>query len=298
MNQKHQVMTEDEKYDLFFENVWKNKPYSIDLQKFEEIVKAYEEGKITFCRYPEAISNWLKEGSRPLKSAALLLKGCPRTVSEIREIYAYSDISRNDGLEQEEILEAWAKAAGIWIDNPEQYFSEISSYMDSGSECLVYYDSNRPVVHKIMTLKNYNVPKLAIDRIVIHNYLFVSTELSITGFSRDKNGNFVILVNQPLAYGRRSTQEERDGLMKSLHFKSTNNGCGVNFENDDLFVGDLHEENIMVVDSENEIIDFYVIDSDCRINSPSLGENGKFSIPDYSKLPPKHDSSTDQGFSW
>lgn len=60
---------------------------------------------------------------------------------------------------------------------------------DFGTESEVYFDVNNQTVRKLISLKHYNVLRIALDRIIIHNALFPDTCLKLIGFGRnEKNG--------------------------------------------------------------------------------------------------------------
>jgi len=150
--------------------------------------------------------------------------------------------------------------------------------LDYGTESAVYFDIEDRAVWKLISLKHYNVLRLALDRIIIHNAIFPASALVVKGFGRNKDGQFVVIVRQNYIVGTVVTEEERRAFMTGMGFVETgfDYGMGFNYNNDEIYIGDLSPLN--VIKGETGI---HVIDADCRLNVPSLGCGGKYKIPQY-----------------
>lgn len=181
-----------------------------------------------------------------LCQAAIICRGCPRTESESREIYCTDDLA-GDGIIQQSLIEDWAKRRGVWFDNAEEYLQKISQIRDDGTESAVFFDIANQLVRKLISLKYYNVVRLALDRLIIHNALFPTSSLKVLGFGRDSLHRFVIVVEQPYVRGRGVTEDERLEFMTSMGFEDAgmDYGMHLNYKTDTLYIGDLNEFNVL-----------------------------------------------------
>lgn len=71
---------------------------------------------------------------------------------------------------QEQLIEQWAKASGIWVDNSEQLLiSTFGPMIAQGAEAKVYYrEGDTSVVKERASI--YSTTQKALDAIVLHNY--------------------------------------------------------------------------------------------------------------------------------
>ena len=275
-NTSSRVVSESSrKLDFLNQKIWEE-GFSADiLSALGLISKEVYDGTTIFERFPQAVQSGLSQGSEVLCAAAIICRGCPCTESEVRPIYRTDDLI-GDGRIQEQIVEAWARIVGCWFEQAELFLSSISQISDKGTESLVFFDVTKRCVRKAISLIHYNVLRLALDRIVIHNALFQNSFLKVFGFGRNTKGEFVILVEQPYIEGGIVTEEERLILMSKLGFVEAGEDFGMhlNYRTDDLYVGDLNEYNLIKGESE-----IHIIDADCRLNVPSLGCDGHYLIP-------------------
>lgn len=262
------------KLDFLNQNIWDEGLNAENLSNLEILSKEVKNGTTLFERFPQAVQSGLSAGSEVLCSAAIICRGCPCTESEIRPIYRTDDLI-GDGRVQEQIVEAWARVAGRWCEHAESHLASMCQISDSGTESKVYYDVTKRRVLKAISLVHYNVLRLALDRIVIHNALFQNSALKVFGFGRNEKGAFVVLVEQPYVEGGVVTEEERMALMKNLGFKEAGEDYGMhlNYYTEDLYVGDLNEYNLIKGE------EIHIIDADCRLNVPTLGCGGQYVVP-------------------
>ena len=206
--------------------------------------------------------------------ASIICRGCPRTESEARQIYDTDDLLGEAHI-QEHLVESWARLSRVWIDYPEAFLENLCFLQDKGSESVVYFDVEKRIVYKLISLKHYNVLRLALDRIIIHNTLFPETAMEVIGFARDSSQNFVTVVTQPYIIGDLITEEERISFMHGLDFDDAgmDYGMHLNYKTDTLYVGDLNEFNVIKGESG-----LNVVDADCRLNVPTLECDGKYII--------------------
>jgi len=257
--------------------IWENGFTASTLTELSYLAEEVKNGNQVFERIPQAQLPSLSQGSKVLCEAAIICRGCPPTESESRELFDYKDIPR-DGIIQKQLVEVWAKARRLWFENPERLLSKRSVALDYGTESAVYFDIEDRAVWKLISLKHYNVLRLALDRIIIHNAIFPASSLVVKGFGRNKDGQFVVIARQNYIVGTAVSEDERRVFMTSMGFVETgfDYGMGLNYNNDEIYIGDLNPLN--VIKGENGI---HVIDADCRLNVPTLGCNGKYIIPQF-----------------
>ena len=179
---------------MLFVEVWES------LRDLNFLAEDIKNGAAVFERIPQAQQSGLSKGSEILCAAAIICRGCPRTESETRPIFDTDDLIGEASV-QEFLVETWARLSGVWFDEPEDYLDNLCSLQDHGTESVIYFDIDQRTVYKLISLKHYNVLRLALDRIIIHNALFPETCLTVKGFARDKNGLFVVVVQQPYVEG-------------------------------------------------------------------------------------------------
>lgn len=263
------------KLDAIGQDIWNFGFNDLILQHLDILSKEVSNGTTVFERIPPQQLSGLSAGSEILCAAAIICRGCPCTESETREIYCTDDLA-GEGIEQIILVEEWARRKSVWFDNPEQYLEDKSIVRDYGTESVVYFDVENKVVYKLISLKHYNVLRLALDRIIVHNAIFPDSALKVIGFGNDEAGRFVVMVKQPYISGNGVSENERMVFMAKLGFTEAGGDYGMhlNYKTDDLYVGDLNRFN--VIKGEYGI---HVIDADCRLNVPTLGCGGKYIMP-------------------
>ena len=255
--------------------IWDSGFTTETLTALAKLTEEVNNGTTLFERIPQAQQPGLSKGSEILIAAAIICRGCPETESEKREIYRTSDLI-GDGRIQETFVENWARIVGCWFDDARLYLSSISQVYDIGTESTVFFDVPHRLVRKFITLKHYNVLRLALDRVIIHNAIFPSAYMRVFGFGRDEAGSFGLLIEQPYVEGIIVPEEERADFMHKMGFFDAGEDFGMhlNYRTKDLYIGDLNEYNILKGESG-----IHVFDCDCRLNVPSLGCGGTFVFP-------------------
>ena len=264
------------KLDALNQAIWETGFTIQTLTELSRIVQEIHHGTTLFERIPQAQQPGLSKGSSILTSAGIICRGCPGTESEVREIYHTDDLI-GEGLIQERLVEVWAKIVGCWFESPELYFSSLSEMKDFGTESEVYFDVDTRAVRKLISLKHYNVLRLALDRIIIHNAIFPDSSLTVLGYGRNMHGQFVVLAEQPYCAGISASEKERREFMYDLGFKDAgvDFGMHLNYRTEDLYIGDLNDYNVI-----KGMSGIHVIDADCRLNTPTLGCGGTYRIPE------------------
>ena len=256
--------------------IWENGFTTETLRDLSLIAKEVYNGTTLFERIPQAQQSGLSRGSALLCAAAIICRGCPGTESEKREIYRTADLI-GEGSVQETLVETWSRIVGCWYDDARLYLSSISQAYDFGTESTVFFDTAHRLVYKFITLQHYNVLRLALDRIIIHNAVFPSAYMRVIGFGRNEDNQFGILIEQPYIEGSVVTEEERASFMHNLGFEDAGEDYGMhlNYKTDNIYIGDVSEYNLLK--HPNGAI--FVFDCDCRLNTPNLGCGGKWLIP-------------------
>lgn len=246
---------------------------SESLTVLDNLIKDIENGKVTYKRFPQEASGGMYKGGATNATASILLssnesssRNAPLSVSE-----RYERDKRQQPI-QERIVESWAKAKGIWHDNLDTI--EGKELFAEGGEAKVFANDGDTNVIKILSTEYFITPQFALDRITLHNTLFPEAALKITGFGRNSKGEFQFLVEQPFIQGTYATQAEIDKFITKAGFTKSTKDKGNTFITDDLYVSDLHDENVIKTPNGNLI----VIDADIRLNTPELNRNGKYVI--------------------
>lgn len=263
------------KLDFLNQRIWNNGFTTETLHLLRQTATEVKNGTTVFERIPQKQQPGLSRGSQILCEATLICRGCPGTESETREIYRTEDLI-GDGRIQETLVENWARITGCWYDDARLFLSSISQAYDYGTESTVFFDVTKRLVRKFITLKHYNVLRLALDRVIIHNAIFPNSALRVFGFGRDENGVFGILVEQPYIEGSIVPEEERVAFMSKMGFSEAGEDYGMhlNYKTDELYIGDLNDYNMLKGNSG-----IHVFDADCRLNVPSLGCGGIWIVP-------------------
>ncbi len=95
---------------------------------------------------------------------------------------------------QEQLIEKWAKAARLWVENSEEILTNaLGPMIAQGAEAKVYYrEGDTSVVKERASI--YSTTQKALEAITLHNYLFPETAMHVIGFTRDSDGLFRIIL--------------------------------------------------------------------------------------------------------
>ena len=148
---------------------------------------------------------------------------------------------------QEECVEQWARAKGIWFSNPEKVFTSVYGPMIAqGAEAKVYYKPGDTSVIK-ERCSIYSTLEKALEAIVLHNALFPETQMTTIGFTRDAEGLFRIILTQPyIDCQRLATKAEIDEMVDAKGFCDNGDGNGVNYISNRLHLEDMHPANVFI----------------------------------------------------
>lgn len=172
-----------------------------------------------------------------------------------RSIESGGDVAKSKGspanweidAKQEELVQQWAKAKGLWFSNPEKLLTSVYGPMIAqGAEAKVYYKTGDTSVVKERT-SIYSTLSKAFEAIVLHNALFPETPMSVIGFTRDSDELFRIILTQPyIGCKRLATKEEIDKMVAAKGFRDNYNGNGVNYIGNRLYLEDMHPANVFI----------------------------------------------------
>lgn len=156
---------------------------------------------------------------------------------------------------QEQMIEQWAKATGLWVEDSERILIEtFGPKIAQGAEAKVYYHAGDPSVVKERA-SIYATTQKALDAIALHNYLFPETAMHVIGFTRDSDGLLRIILTQPYVRCRRlATKAEIDEMVAAKGFRDNRNGEGVNYISDRMALEDMHPANVFIDEVTNKPI--------------------------------------------
>jgi len=160
-------------------------------------------------------------------------------------------------------------SSSVWFDNLDNAVQG-KKQIGEGGEAKVFYDGNGTVT-KLITTEYFITPQFALDRITLHNTLFPEAPLTLKGFGRNKDGQFVFVVDQPFIEGTTPTMQEIQEFMENAGFKKTTEK-GNTYTNESVYLSDLHDENVIKTPQGNLV----VIDVDARLNTAELGKGGTY----------------------
>ena len=148
---------------------------------------------------------------------------------------------------QERLIEAWAKAAGLWFEHSDSIIQKnFGPKIAQGAEAMVYYKEGDTSVAKERT-SIYSTTQKALDAIALHNSLFPETAMRVIGFTRDSDGLLRIVLTQPyIRCLRLATKDEIDAMVAEKGFRDNWQGQGVNYISDRLALEDMHPANVFI----------------------------------------------------
>ena len=247
------------------------------INDFNNLLTQIQDGKIIFRRTTEESRPYSSSSSEAHVGASLLIRGETRTGEEERgDSSAEYDREAAEGREQERLIEAWAKANDLWLNDYagpdgkkaptlEDLLRSQWVYWNQGSEAEVYiYDE--PTVLKSINLSHVNDnPGNFLDRIALFNNYYPETALEIVGFGRDSLGHFRIIAFQSFIAGNELTDAELEEFLKALPMKDL--GTWYETEDGQAQFSDLSNYNILKDKDGN----YFVIDADVVYNTPDRG---------------------------
>ncbi|MCF0204040.1 MAG: hypothetical protein HUK12_01850 [Muribaculaceae bacterium] len=238
------------------------------LSKLDDYAEQFITGGIIYKRFSPQEQHGCAQGGATHVIASILAGA--EVAADSSTASGSSDFKREEqcAKTQAERIEAWAKKTGCWLDSVDERIQAMfGKQIAEGGEAHVY--DNGSTLIKTIGLDYYIQPLLALDRISLHNTWFPETRLTVLGFGRTTQGDFVIIVEQPYIQGEPMTDEEIADFAISLGF-TIKNPRNWTFVTPDIYLSDLHDENV-IRSAEGNI---FVIDCDIRINTAELRQGG------------------------
>lgn len=188
------------------------------------------------------------------------------------------EFDAKEGKEQERRLEAWAKAADLWLndykdssgkkaDTLEDLLNSQWHYLNIGSEAEVYVYDDTTVLKSINLSHTNDNPKKLLDRIALFNMLFPTTAMEVVGFGRDSLGHFRVIVTQPYVEGSELTEEDLKEFHKKYKLEQINGWFKTKYPG--ILITDLSPSNI-IKDKNDK---YHIIDADIIFDESAKSEN-------------------------
>jgi hypothetical protein len=222
---------------------------SSTLHLIDEYINDIENGRTNFSRFNEQEHAGLCKAGAPLIGASIIACYARRSITASCNAEGREGSPFNWEIDekQEQLIEQWAIAAGLWFDNSDTILQKnFGPMIAQGAEAKVYYREGDPTVTKERT-SIYSTTEKALDAIVLHNYLFPETAMNTFGFTRDSDNLLRIILTQPYVRCQRlATKEEIDNLVFEKGFRDNWSGQGVNYISDRLALEDMHPANVFI----------------------------------------------------
>ncbi len=219
------------------------------LKLIDEYTNAILNGRTNLTRFNQQEHAGLCTAGAPLIGAYVVCDYARRSIESGGDVAESKGSPANWEIDakQEELVQQWAKAKGLWFSNPEKLLTSVYGPMIAqGAEAKVYYKTGDTSVVKERT-SIYSTLSKAIEAIVLHNALFPETPMSVIGFTRDSDELFRIILTQPyIGCKRLATKEEIDKMVAAKGFRDNYNGNGINYIGDRLYLEDMHPANVFI----------------------------------------------------
>ena len=223
----------------------------------DNYVNDIQNGTTNFSRYTIPEHAGLCTAGSALIGASIVANYARASLGASRDVECGQNGPSNWEIDefQEKLIEQWAKAAHLWVENSEEILSDaLGPMIAQGAEAKVYYrEGDTSVVKERASI--YSTTQKALEAIALHNYLFPETAMHVIGFTRDADGLLRIILTQPYVRCLRlATKEEIDKLAFSKGFRDNWSGQGVNYISDRIALEDMHPANVFVDDISSQPI--------------------------------------------
>lgn len=266
------------------------------LQELDNLIKEYYNGRNEIT---QILGRSLSETSRRSEAYAAAsiiarrVQGSVRqsdgTLSVLRE---FTTRTRERRL-IERALQQWAQENGWWwndyasestLDN--YLVSEYGEKKAEGSESFVYQSKDGNYVIKAMSAiaSDGDIGEL-LQKIELYNQIFPDTSLEILGFGKTKDGNFRVILQQPLIKGETISAREAVEALKT-QLGTENNG---EEHSQTLFGGKVILKDITNPQNRGNILksadgNYFVIDADIIFSEAAKNKQNKDTIDDAIQL--------------
>lgn len=265
------------------------------LDELNNLITDIENGTKIFRRYDSSLLGQQQErfrrGGRVYESASVILgrnseNGKQRLENQSRK-KRESPLKRlqrrqREGKDQERIIEAWAKANDLWLndytDEQGNKANSLEDLMESqwehlkdddgniidGSESTVYiYDKHTYI--KAINLSHYHGSlQRALDKIIGQNALQANAGLELVGFGRDSMGNFCMIALQPKIQGEELTDDDYEDFKNRQNLKADEDGY---YTLGSIRVSDLGKSNLRKFKNPTtNKTEYFIIDADYELS--------------------------------
>ena len=219
------------------------------LQQIDEFINEILNGTRDFPRYNISEHAGLCKAGPVLIGASIIASYATRSLTTSCHAEGCQGSPANWQIDelQEQLIEQWAKASDLWVENSERILTETFGQMIAqGAEAKVYYrEGDKSVVKERTSI--YSTTQKALDAIALHNYLFPETAMRVIGFTRDSDGLMRIILTQPYVRCLRlATKKEIDSMVIAKGFHDNWSGQGINYISDRLALEDMHPANVFI----------------------------------------------------
>lgn len=219
------------------------------LRQINELTTDISNGRADFYRFNQPEHAGLCKAGSPLIGASIVASYASASFGTSGDASSSPTTTSNWEIDQrqESLIEAWAKAADLWVEKSEKILTNtFGPQIAQGAEAKVYYREGDPSVVKERA-SIYSTTQKALDAIVLHNYLFPETAMNVVGFTRDSDGLFRTILTQPYVRCLRlATKEEIDDLVFGKGFADNWSGKGVNYISSRIALEDMHPANVFI----------------------------------------------------
>ncbi len=244
-----------------------------NIQKIKDHAAAIISGKARYKRFTESQNIGFRKGGDSLVEATLLIEGSKKA----GETYKGRKLEKWEENDQQEAdVKKYAQKSGTWINNTNEHFTrQYGEPIDTGGKEAVgvWYDEKRGVVIKPFNTFEYPDLQQALDGITLHNARIPETAMKVTGFGKDVEGDFNIVVEQryirPNARGEKPTPAELKQVAMEHGFEPYDRGIENSYRSKEETLHDLHDENVIKAADGK----FYVIDTTMALPKDRTVEN-------------------------
>ena len=254
------------------------------IKELQNIIKRIKDEEIDFRRSLGERRGEASSLSEVHAGASILISDLGRTAEEKPgNPQAEYESDAAEGREQERVLEAWAKAADLWLNDYEDANGNKANtledllnsqweYWNHGSEAEVFKYDDKTVLKSINLSHNNDNPGKLLDSIAMFNTLFPTTRMEVVGFGRDSLGHFRVIVTQPHIKGTELSDADLEDFRKKYGWED---GVSIDTEEGTITVSDLGSSNILKDKDGN----YFVIDADV-VYASNAGLSPNISIED------------------
>ena len=198
-------------------------------------------------------------------------QGRVRAAASVRQEH---DAEESVRAKTEQAVEEWAKSSGFWKSEDDlAKVSHNGQMLTKGGENRVYLSADGKTITKFNNPYKRNEGGLlgALQNIEVFNKLFPEAAYKVVGYTRDKDGNFNIVMEQPFIDGKQYDEDAYydNGIVdkvidyfKEIGLEPAEEGVNTEFSNEKYYVQDIHHGNVVELKDGSVV----VIDANVKLN--------------------------------